>query len=95
MDEILLDPAFRRPARAAYAALAPADQEAVDLLVERLRRNPWPDGRTTFRFPSEVLERFILDNDEWAIIYRLVQPWVLEIWSIARSDPDWRRRMHY
>ena len=83
-----LDFAYRPSARRQYDALERIDQTAIDRLVDLLCNDPDVDGITKFDFPMPPVYFRLLDDREWAIIYRVVPPGVVQLWSIARSDPD-------
>jgi hypothetical protein len=83
-------------ARDRFLALSERDQAALSERVAYLSQNPWPDWSSkefVNDLPIDVLVslaqagesyHFILYADEdWAIVYEVVQPWVFVIYNIT------------
>ena len=80
---------FMPPARRALDALSEIDQADVRRRVNLLCRDPWVDYDTKFPREGEGPERFIFDDGEWEMIYRVDEGWVVVILSLA--PVSWER----
>lgn len=75
MYEAILTP----EARAARAALTPAQRDALDQTLALLESNPWTDNET------KVVARFgawaagVYDDGRWEIVYRVVNDRFIEV----------------
>lgn len=87
------DCVFLPGARRAYDELAREEREQVDRLVELLCTDPRVDGVRTFDFPVPPAIFRLFHNGKWAVIYNVTAPFVIQIWTIARSEPGRRPRL--
>jgi hypothetical protein len=94
--DLSYDWAWLGEARDQFLALSEPDQVALSQRIAYLSQNPWPDwsGKEFVNdLPVDVLMalvragesyHFILYADEdWAIVYGVVQPWVFVIYNIT------------
>ena len=86
---------FLPRARRDYDALHPFDQAEIDRLVESLCDDPSSDGVLKFDFPLPPAILRLYDDGNWSIVYNVVAPSVVQLWTIAPSvpgRPPWPRR---
>ena len=84
-----IDAILEEPARRFYDAVASGDQRRrLDAIIGRLRSDPAIDGVTTFAFNVGVPETDarIYFDDEFRIVYRMINEWTLSIINVGLED---------
>ena len=78
MREAILRPG----AREYHTLMSDAERDAVDRRIQRLERDPSPDGRTTFAVPDSP-GLFFYDDGTWQMVYAVPDEATVIIRSIA------------
>lgn len=96
MEDVSYDWVWHGEASDHYLSLSERDQAMLRERIAFISRNPWPDWSSKHfvnDLPLETLmalaragesyHLIIYTDDEWAIVYEVVQPWVFVIYSVT------------
>lgn len=83
----IFDWVFLPPARDAYDRLSPVEQDALDLIIDGICRDPWEDSELKTHLELDDGSTVSLFHGEgWQIVYERMEPRVLAILALSR---DW------
>ena len=84
MEDFRHDFVFLPRARRDYDALSSKAQEEVDTLIERICRNPEPDGDLIHDLSLPPITVRLADDWRWAILFNVVPSFVVQLLGIVR-----------
>lgn len=85
MSNFSHDFAFLRGGQRDFDALSRAEQGEVSGLIERICRDPMPDGSLIHDIEVPPVSLSLADDERWAIVFNVVPSFVAQILGIAPS----------